>query len=42
MELKHIIIKNFRNFEDLNIDLSNRNIIFGLNDIGKSYNYKLF
>lgn len=42
MELKHLIIKNFRNFENLNIDLSNRNIIFGLNDIGKSYNYKLF
>ncbi|WZL81838.1 AAA family ATPase [Vallitaleaceae bacterium 9-2] len=36
MELKHLIIKNFRNFENLNIDLSNRNIIFGLNDIGKS------
>nr|WP_295685256.1 AAA family ATPase [uncultured Lachnoclostridium sp.] len=36
MELKHLIIKNFRNFKNLNIDLTNRNIIFGLNDIGKS------
>jgi putative ATP-dependent endonuclease of OLD family len=36
MELKHFIIRNFRNFENLNIDLTNRNIVFGLNDIGKS------
>lgn len=36
MQLKHLNIKNFRNFEDLDIDLTNRNIVFGLNDIGKS------
>lgn len=29
-------IENFRNFKNVNIDLTNRNIIFGLNDIGKS------
>nr|WP_285860386.1 MULTISPECIES: AAA family ATPase [Paenibacillus] len=31
-----MIIENFRNFENVNIDLTNRNIVFGLNDIGKS------
>ncbi len=36
MILKHLTIENFRNFENVNIDLINRNIIFGLNDIGKS------
>lgn len=36
MQFNHLMIKNFRNFEDVNIDLSNRNIVFGLNDIGKS------
>lgn len=36
MNLKNIHIKKFRNFEDVCIDLSNRNIVFGLNDIGKS------
>lgn len=36
MNLRHLTIKNFRNFELLNIDLTNRNIVFGLNDIGKS------
>ncbi|MCM3040651.1 AAA family ATPase [Paenibacillus motobuensis] len=36
MILKHLIIENFRNFENVNIDLTNRNIVFGLNDIGKS------
>ncbi|MED1865841.1 AAA family ATPase [Fictibacillus nanhaiensis] len=36
MLLKQLIIENFRNFENMDIDLTNRNIIFGLNDIGKS------
>lgn len=36
MKFKHLSIKNFRNFEDVEIDLTNKNIIFGLNDIGKS------
>jgi len=36
MILRHLTIENFRNFEDVSIDLTNRNIIFGLNDIGKS------
>lgn len=36
MILKHFTIENFRNFETIDIDLTNRNIIFGLNDIGKS------
>lgn len=36
MIFKHLTIENFRNFKNVNIDLTNRNIIFGLNDIGKS------
>jgi putative ATP-dependent endonuclease of the OLD family len=36
MILKQLTIVNFRNFENVNIDLTNRNIVFGLNDIGKS------
>ncbi|MDQ0878959.1 putative ATP-dependent endonuclease of OLD family [Paenibacillus sp. V4I3] len=36
MILKHLTIENFRNFENVSIDLTNRNIVFGLNDIGKS------
>ncbi len=36
MLFKHLSIKNFRNFEDVEIDLTNKNIVFGLNDIGKS------
>lgn len=36
MILKHLSIKNFRNFQNVDIDLTNRNIVFGLNDIGKS------
>ncbi|MDR7076124.1 putative ATP-dependent endonuclease of OLD family [Neobacillus niacini] len=36
MILKHLTVENFRNFESVNIDLTNRNIVFGLNDIGKS------
>lgn len=29
-------IKNFRNFENIKIQLDNRNVCFGLNDVGKS------
>jgi putative ATP-dependent endonuclease of the OLD family len=36
MILKQLIVENFRNFENVDIDLTNRNIVFGLNDIGKS------
>ena len=36
MILKHLTVRNFRNFENVDIDLTNRNIVFGLNDIGKS------
>jgi putative ATP-dependent endonuclease of OLD family len=36
MILKQLTVKNFRNFENVDLELTNRNIIFGLNDIGKS------
>ncbi|MNW44428.1 recombination protein F [compost metagenome] len=36
MKFKSLILKNFRNFEDVNVKLDNKNVIFGLNDIGKS------
>lgn len=36
MKFEKITIKNFRNFENVNIDLSNKNIFFGLNDVGKT------
>lgn len=36
MKFKNLLIKNFRNFEEINISLTNKNIIFGLNDIGKT------
>lgn len=36
MIFKNISIKNFRNFNDISIAISNKNIIFGLNDIGKT------
>lgn len=36
MKFENITIKNFRNFESVNIDLSNKNIFFGLNDVGKT------
>ncbi|MCL1996607.1 MAG: AAA family ATPase, partial [Defluviitaleaceae bacterium] len=29
-------IKNFRNFEDISVDLRNKNVFFGMNDIGKT------
>lgn len=36
MKFKSLILKNFRNFEDVEVTLDNKNVIFGLNDIGKS------
>ena len=36
MIFESIAIKNFRNFADVKIDLSNKNIFFGLNDVGKT------
>ncbi len=36
MKFNSITIKNFRNFEDISIDLTNKNILFGMNDVGKT------
>lgn len=36
MKFKSICIKNFRNFEDISIELDNKNVLFGMNDIGKT------
>ncbi|WP_349626059.1 ATP-dependent nuclease [Leuconostoc citreum] len=36
MKFKALQVQNFRSFEDINIDLSNKNIFFGLNDVGKT------
>lgn len=36
MKFENITIKNFRNFENINLKLSNKNIFFGLNDVGKT------
>ena len=36
MKFEKISIKNFRNFENIEIHVSNKNIFFGLNDIGKT------
>lgn len=36
MEFKGLSIKNFRNFEDISVDLTNQNVIFGMNDVGKT------
>ncbi len=36
MRFKKLIVKNFRNFEDCSIELTNKNLIFGMNDVGKS------
>ncbi|MEQ3452213.1 AAA family ATPase [Enterococcus cecorum] len=38
MELKFrsIKIKNFRNFNDISVELSNKNVFFGMNDVGKT------
>lgn len=36
MKFSSIAIENFRNFESISIKLSNKNVCFGLNDVGKS------
>jgi len=36
MNFESISIKNFRNFEEIKIDLANKNVFFGLNDVGKT------
>jgi len=36
MKFESITIKNFRNFENIKIDLSNKNVFFGMNDVGKT------
>lgn len=36
MRFNSITIKNFRNFENIEIDLTNKNVIFGMNDVGKT------
>lgn len=36
MKFESIKIRNFRNFEDIELTLSNKNIFFGLNDVGKT------
>lgn len=36
MKFKFITIKNFRNFEDISIELTNKNVLFGMNDVGKT------
>lgn len=36
MRFKSITIKNFRNFEDVKIKLDNKNVFFGMNDVGKT------
>ena len=36
MKFKNIKISNFRNFEHIDISLDNKNIFFGMNDVGKT------
>lgn len=36
MKFSNITIRNFRDFEKVNINLDNKNVIFGMNDIGKT------
>lgn len=36
MEFKSIKISNFRNFENIEIALNNKNVFFGMNDVGKT------
>jgi putative ATP-dependent endonuclease of OLD family len=36
MTFNKLTIKNFRNFADISIALANRNVFFGMNDIGKT------
>lgn len=36
MNFKSVTIKNFRNFEAISINLTNKNVLFGMNDVGKT------
>ena len=36
MRFNSVTIKNFRNFEDISINLTNKNVLFGMNDVGKT------
>ena len=36
MLFKRIVIENFRNFNNVEVSLKNRNVFFGLNDVGKT------
>lgn len=36
MNFESIHIKNFRNFDDVEIELKNKNVFFGMNDVGKT------
>lgn len=36
LRLKRLEIRNFRNFETIDIGMSNQNVVFGMNDVGKT------
>lgn len=36
MKLRELHIINFRNFENISIELNNKNVVFGMNDAGKT------
>ncbi len=36
MKFESVSIKNFRNFKEIDITLANKNVFFGLNDVGKT------
>lgn len=36
MNFENIHLINFRNYEDIKVDINNKNIFFGLNDVGKT------
>ena len=36
MKFNSVTIRNFRNFEDISIELTNKNVLFGMNDVGKT------
>lgn len=36
MKMSRLIIENYRNFEKIDLQISNLNVLFGVNDIGKT------
>ncbi|MGG1658708.1 AAA family ATPase [Brevibacillus sp. NRS-1366] len=36
MKFVEMHIKHFRNFSEVRIELDNKNVIFGMNDVGKT------